>query len=156
MEIKRSEYNSRLKKDKLYKEVNLTLTLCVVISRLHNSQKQSLLSASSSMLIVDTSLIWKRYKLIPHNFSPHDLLPTFCTRLRVTWHVNGNFHNNLVTKQSCFSTVVFKSMEYCWYVGAKCVVWQTRLCEPETEISLPGVEEVRRNSFTPWSELMPC
>lgn len=129
---------------------NLALTLCVVKSRLHSSQKQSLLSATLSMSIENVI----NHNAIPHKVSPHGHLATLCTRLRVTWHVNGNSHNNLATKQSCFSIVlnrrVLKSFELCCYVEAKCVVWQKRLCEPEAEISLPGVEEIRRNSFTPW------
>ena len=59
---------------------NLALTLCVVKSRLHSSQKQSLLSATLSMSIENVI----NHNAIPHKVSPHGHLATLCTRLRVT------------------------------------------------------------------------
>ena len=59
---------------------NLALTLCVVKSRLHSSQKQSLLSATLSMSIENVI----NHNAIPHKVSPHGHLATLCTSLRVT------------------------------------------------------------------------
>lgn len=113
--------------------VNWTTKPCTysMCGKIQTAQLTEAVTALCSVVHVNKSFSSKCFEnvihrhAIPHKVSPHGHLATLCTSLRVTWHVNENFHNNLVTKQLCFSmtTVVFKnrlSSAVTWEQNAWC------------------------------------